>query len=96
MKLQIGRWVGEYRFFKTNAPRRYDGFGTITLNDVPSDDMMTKETERIVAILIDQIEWHKARYASGLYLIEEEADDGGCISSWATDIIIKRILKEGA
>jgi hypothetical protein len=57
--------VISYALGVTNAPGRYDGFGTLTLYDSGVDD--GKDRCRYVLIKTEHEAWHRGRYASGLY-----------------------------
>ena len=61
-----------YAIRETNAPRNYDGFGTITLVD--------HGDARTVAIVPEHLHWQTTRYGSGLFGCREvsAADKVAC------------------
>lgn len=61
--ITIGSISREYVLRKTNAPRSYDGFHTLTVYQ--------GEKMRLVLIDTRHLEWHQGRYASGLFSCEE-------------------------
>ena len=75
----------EYLAFKTDAPKSYDGFGTLNLLDCGS--------RRVVLIQREHFLWQQARYASGLHLFEPLECTPGALQ----EIIWQRIAgKEAA
>lgn len=65
-RLAIGDGEVTLHLYRTTAPERYDGFGTVTLT--------TYDDERYVLIPEVALEWQLSRYGSGLYPVTP--DDG--------------------
>lgn len=63
------RPVVHYDVVKTNAPRDYDGFGTVTVFE--SGSHKDRDLVRIVLIRVEHAKWQTARYASGLHTFED-------------------------
>lgn len=74
--IKIGPVETVYVLAITDAPKNYDGFGTITLVafDYPLDtsDLRTKHNARVVLIREEHLQWHAGRYGSGLYCLHTE------------------------
>ncbi len=73
LPVQIGPHSFVYHFYQTNAPKAYDGFGTLTIEEHGST--------RIVGIRTAHCEWQLMRYTSGMHKIEALEDH------WRSDII---------
>ncbi len=73
ISVQIGPDSFVYHFYQTDAPKAYDGFGTITV--------MEWGSTRIVGIRTAHCEWQLMRYTSGLHKVETLEDH------WRSDII---------
>ena len=56
----------EFQAFRTTAPKDYDSGSTIELYEGGG--------ERVVLIRSGEVEWHRGRYASGLYGLTPEED----------------------
>lgn len=66
LKVQIGTWEATYILAETDAPVRYDGFGTLTIYEGTRDG----KPIRYVLIQEDHLDWQEARYRSGLHSFE--------------------------
>lgn len=72
-----------FKLFVTNAPENYDGFGTVSAQNIPwldynalayrasetldDNNVDVKDTPRIVVIEDRHVEWHRNRYSSGRF-----------------------------
>ena len=76
LEVQIGTWKATYILAETDAPIRYDGFGTLTIYEgarpLPGD---TTKTIRYVLVQEDHLDWQEARYRSGLHTFEVPETD---------------------
>ena len=91
-KFQLGDINRNYTVYHTNAPKAYDGFGTITLQDRGNLDRESGEVKnqsRIVAIDEPHIQWQTMRYASGNHFAEPVAHS----DNWAVDRLNKRLTE---
>jgi hypothetical protein len=68
LKVTVGHISKTYIVKETNAPESYDGFGTITINDLSKT--------RIVLIEEDNFDWQSSRYYSGTYALANIEADG--------------------
>jgi hypothetical protein len=68
----------------TRAPRAYDYYGVIQVEDGGS--------ERIVAIPENEVAVQDARYGSGMYAFAPLEQEGGWDSGVLLDLIIARLL----
>lgn len=84
IKVKIGTWEGEYSVFQTDAPKVYDGFGTITLFKPGAGD------DRVVAIQVPHIKWQTMRYSSGLCSWKEIPD----MDNYAQERLLKRLAED--
>ena len=71
LEVQIGTWKATYILAETNAPVRYDGFGTLTIYQGPRDG----GTIRYVLVQEDHLDWQEGRYRSGLHTFEVPETD---------------------
>lgn len=54
----------QWHIVETNAPEKYDGFGTFTIKRAGQD---LRGDLRVVLVRDQHLEWQRARYASGLF-----------------------------
>lgn len=61
----------EYVVVVTDAPKDYDGFGTINVykfaSNVDIDGQITRGDARMVLVVRDHLEWQRNRYFSGMH-----------------------------
>jgi hypothetical protein len=62
--------IPTYQLFLTNAPEKFDGFGTTTLED----HTFGEKVQRFVMIPINHLDWQLSRYSSGMHSAEEIDD----------------------
>ena len=73
----------EYVLVKTTAPVEYDSFGSFTVY-ASGDD-------RIVMIRTEHADYHKGRYASGLYTYEAQEVDQS-IGHWIIEKLMDKLI----
>ncbi len=71
LEVQIGTWKATYILVETDAPVRYDGFGTLTIYEGARDG----KTIRYVLVQEDHASWQEGRYRSGLHSWEVPSED---------------------
>ena len=86
MILQIGDFQCNYLPYETNAPKAYDGFGTISLYD---------DLPKLRLVLIDERhkDWQVGRYLSGMHYANPFTEHPESIYR---DILYKRMTTEQA
>ena len=84
IEVTIGRETRLYHAFITTAPATYDGPSTLTLYEssfadvagfaadaIPFDHDLGRQTARLVLIGSTELEWQRARYREGRYLLAQ-------------------------
>ncbi len=85
IQIQIGRFKTDYELFQTNAPKGYDGFGTLEVSNY--------RELRMVVIEEKNREWQLMRYASGNK--SAEAMTGVSIGKMAEDKMLDKLFGGG-
>src|ERR1051326_1287384 len=69
--IQLGEFRAEYVALITDAPKIYDGFGTMTVQEfghpLTAPDVETKGDARLVLVRAEHLNWQQSRYSSGLH-----------------------------
>lgn len=66
--ISIGDETVNYFIATTSAPREFDGFGTLTLAEIPAGKH--DKLWRVVLIRSEHLGWQSSRYSSGLHAVE--------------------------
>jgi hypothetical protein len=92
----IGGWGRCYVLVRTDAPPRYDGFGTLELyttddgiGETPPPGRVPTPLERSVLVDVEHQEWQEGRYRSGLYSYEVVDEDLG---AWVQEKLYDRLM----
>lgn len=89
----IGGWGRCYVLARTDAPKRYDGFGTLEL--YTTHDTKTHigrgeiPLERSVLVDVEHQEWQEGRYRSGLHSYDLVDEDLG---AWVQEKLYDRLM----
>lgn len=65
--VQIGTWKMTYVLAVTSAPEAFDGYGTFTVREIGPNEFKPADTDRMIMIQTDMVDWQTARNSSGLY-----------------------------
>jgi hypothetical protein len=89
----IGKFERTYTLVETNAPPRYDGFGTFEVYDSEPNRRTPRdrsEADRSRFVLVDDkhLEWQQGRYGSGLYTYQVEEND---LTTWVQEKLYKKL-----
>ncbi len=84
--VKIGKFERTYILVRTNAPLKYDGFGTLEL--YTTEGAKGVDLERTVLVDVEHREWQEGRYRSGLHSYELVDED---LSAWVTERLYKRL-----
>ena len=82
--LNLNGYERVYRLYRTNAPKAYDGFGTL--------ELYSGGDWRHVLINVDNEVWQTGRYGSGMHVAENETLTKS-LKNWITDKLYERISK---
>ena len=97
VRIQIGTFERDYDLYVTTAPKDYDSASTITVytNSYPPNHRKRDEPDRrFILVERDMIEWHRSRYASGLYRFDKEEVDGTTMVNYIAGKPMERIHQE--
>lgn len=87
--IQLGDFKCQYRAYETTAPQDYDGFGTISIHNVPDGHL------RWVLIRTEHETWQVLRYRSGMYSAKRmDNDQLQETAPWITDHLHRRITQQ--
>lgn len=89
IKVTIGTFEREYVLVETDAPQRYDGFGTLEVYRGPAGLESNKgKAVRFILVGVKHLEWQEGRNRSGLHtwLVPEED-----LSHWVEEKLIERL-----
>jgi hypothetical protein len=84
----IGTFERSYTLVETNAPQRYDGFGTFEVYDSGPKDRSDADQTRFVLVDDKHLEWQQGRYGSGLYVSKVEEND---LTNWVREKLYKKL-----
>ena len=96
VRVTVGEWETRYVPIATNAPKEYDGFGTITIqDDYPLNE--GRNNGRLTLVESTNIRWQVGRWQSGLYIVNQEpAQENPAINEhFLRDSIVNRIRRAG-
>ncbi len=87
MRTQVGVHIGQFKrsyvLAETDAPKRYDGFGTLELYEGGG--------KRTILVDIEHEEWQEGRYQSGLFTYETYDGD---LRKWVEGRLYSRLVKD--
>ena len=88
----IGGWGRCYVLARTDAPKRYDGFGTLELYTTEPDPGKSSSVdnflERSVLVDVEHQEWQEGRYRSGLHSYELVDED---LTQWVQEKLYEKL-----
>lgn len=100
LAVTIGGWGRCYVLVETNAPPRYDGFGTLEIYDSESEtgerrtprDRSDADQSRFVLVDVEHLEWQQGRYSSGLFVHQVVDKD---LTQWVQEKLYERLMGGG-
>ena len=92
LKVQIGNFTIDGVLIVTDAPRAYDGFGTVEVQNFESPvevgGVYTKGDARLVLVRSEHLDWQTSRYSSGLHAAHPAED---YFVAGAEEALVKRL-----